>query len=490
MRTLVLIAVFVGLLFSCDSSRPVQSPPAGAPKEASEGVLTETVAARAAEERPARRPSHPIPKANSERRPFTGQAFSPAPPWRNEWCVSHDTAWSKELQKKHIPPGSDFKLETRGFSVNCGWSTTGGALRLGIAAGLKFPNYGTMDRSKARSQLGISKPVLIDAYDDKTGVQVWSDTPPYHLFIWASELPEPERKRRAIALAKDMVEHLTVERLSKPMAEIVVVDRAKDGKAARRDLEEWPWLRAAFEHVAPLAPGFPRLAKGSEFRGDPGKSPEPDEEFLLLGVCQSGAGQLLANLGMHLWLNSKGDTDQEANPNRRKVEHLVVESDDLTVECPRVMEENQSLSPGAGWKLPGGRLLSLGVTESPDEDSIGLHGAAILWRDGQVLDLSLFEMERPAELKDVQGRYQAYANRRRAGKCDMTHGYSTEPGNVSMPHETWLRYACPVEWTDLHCRTSPEHQAETIEFRVAEDDRIEFERKEEQFPGRGCVAPE
>lgn len=376
-------------------------------------------------------------------------------------------AWSPALEAKYVRKGSGQLTTMNNNEASCEWYYTIGSIRVGVIAGTDETRQFPTLKREAKVQLGISLRSHEQSSARYYRLKAWSEDPPYAISVIVDG-PTPESKATAVELVKDLAAHLTRERLARRTAQIVTLYREKRGERARKFLDAWPSVKAAFDHVAPLAPGFPRLARGTEFRGDPGKSPASDDTFVLLGVCPPPAGEQLHIIASFLVPYIETGT----------AELFIVDAEALTIDCPTFTGHELS-KPGDYNELPDGLVFSQGFSLSGAPDPIGLRGAAILRdKDFNVLDVALYEIPRPLELENVQGRYQSIARRTVLPDCA---GYA----------ETLeARYFCPVRWSDLLCRGALEASGGKVTFDITADEKIQVRHHELTQPGASCTAPE
>lgn len=406
------------------------------------------------------------------RRAITNQPVVRPEPWPNEWCLSHASIWSPELESKYVGPGNSAHLYTRSVDhIACDWSYIADGWSVGLAVGVKTLTPNPFERDKARYLPALDAIAYEEDRNEVFRYVYWHKDPPYALFTYAKP-PSAENKQKVASLTRDLIERLTEERLSYPTAQLAVLGVDRTGDLARRVLAEWEYLAPIFAHVAPLAPGYPRLAKGTEFTGDPGKTAEPEEQFLLLGVCLPPDGQNLALLANYLTAYAFGNAEFIA-------EERIVDAKSLTIECPSQLQGVDPYTPGDYEQRDDGTIFQHVYSLGPKDDPVLLRGAAILRsKDKQIIDSVLYEIPRPLPLNDVRGRYQQVASRRLRSRCG---GYA---------EDTWVQATCDVEWSDMHCRHKPESTGGSILFRITEDQRIELKTTEVSYPGDDCVTRE
>jgi hypothetical protein len=408
--------------------------------------------------------------------PIVGAAFVEPPPWPDTWCPSLDSVWSDELSQKHGLPGVDPKhFEGCGIAVT--WNRDAVDIGFGISAGRVDGNFASTAKQAASIDPQFRLRSDTHAYRNKVRVQIWSDEPPFFLSTHVQGFTAEERKRRARALAQDVLVRLKEPAFKKPMAEIVVV-YPNFPREARQVLEQWDRLKLAYDATAPLAPGFPKLMKTEDFVWDAGRSPGAGKDLLVLAICPSGAGQ-------HLQRMVEWALPFEPDPAQSNMTTFVAQAEGLKVMCPATaLSANPLQDLSSRWRQPDGSVL--GVMSTRDlavaPGQAASYGAAVLFDSGGVLrDYAPFEMRKPEELNNVQGRFGHLGQRRRLGKCI---------GDIGIREtDRTTRVVCESLWSDYRCQV-PEHVGTLLRFDVTAEQRIAVQTLPQEYPGRYCQGPE
>lgn len=396
------------------------------------------------------------------------------------WCVNGEGFWDAQLQSKHFP---DRPLMSPRNPRSCGWEVRGawGAKQLsaGVQCGASTATLLTSLRNKATLLSSYSSPVYLHRYPDGVSASSWTADPPCYISVGANKIPPAQGEGRVLALMQDLLLRITPSALAKPMAQLVIAASDKTGELARRALAAYPERKVALDAVAPLAAGFPRVARSDDFPGL-----LTGEHFLLLGVCPSGQGDELAQLAQLIVPNT---TPNKLEPPEEFAVPFpyVVSAAGLRFNCASGLE-GQALSrrqsSGGEWALSNGRTLSIGYWGKKDPAPGGaLARVALVLYDanGKTLDTMSFAESAPTELKNVKGPFAARANRK-VGECEMRPG-SPDEGKFFL-------WSCDVFWSDTTCQDKPDRILKTINFEVTDDNHIQRARVSEQLAhGPGCV---
>lgn len=410
-----------------------------------------------------------------------GGGFPTPPPWPPVWCVNGEGFWDAQLQAKHFP---DRPVMSPPNPRYCGWEVRGawGAKQLsaGVQCGTGAATLLTSLRSKAALLSGYESPVYLNRYPDGVSASSWTTDPPCYISVGANKIPPAQAEARVLALMQDLLVRVTSAAVSRPMAQLVVAASDKTGELARRALAAYPARKVALDAVAPLAAGFPRVARSDDFPGLP-----KGEQFLLLGVCPSGQGDELAQLAPLIVPNT---TPNKLEPPEEFAVPFpyVVDATGLSANCASGLEGpalSRRQSSGGEWALSNGRTLSIGYWGKKDPAPGGpLARVALVLYDanGKTLDVMSFAESAPPELKNVKGPFAPQANRK-LGECEMRPG-SPDEGKFFL-------WSCDVFWSDTTCPGKPDRVLKTINFEVTDDNHIQRARVSEQLVhGPGCGA--
>jgi hypothetical protein len=408
--------------------------------------------------------------------------LQPGPPFGDEWCVTLDAIWSEELARKHLPAEAAVRtlLDASQCStiVDARWPS--GRVQMGVDCGDNTMQHFRIDvRERAVEDADIGGRVDINHRASKdelpeTVLLIWDrDTPCLLSLGWAGS-DVADNDRRARALAKDVATRLTPQRIARPRAELVYTAQDTSGDAARAALASWAEKKAAFDTIATLAPGYPRVARSDEFPELP-----KGNFFLLFAICRSRQGARLTDLLMQVYPPLPTDPRQDLS----LVHYFNVDGLGLPLACPSNVTSARSLDASGslcGKDEPNGNLVTW--TALIDDSAAGGQAlarvAAFLFSpDRHVLDAKTAVLERPLDGM-VQGQYQPQTIRR-YDKCRGTIG--TTSG---------VAISCDVHVGDHPCLGRPDAWGISYSFSATQDQKLEMNVREGIREGTLCQAAE
>ena len=207
--------------------------------------------------------------------------FRPGPPFGDLWCLGDADRWLNELAP-HFPPEAK-TTSNQDEPHDC---------HVDGYAGVQSGAFVTWSISCGDAQFGDKKWHDGDDFEEATpnsavpeASLVWVDTQisvyvhahdldtPCHVVTRAGFWSDGQLEPRAIALAKDILERLTPERISEPRAELVTAAIDDDGTLARAELANWDVKRQALKGFADLSPGYPKVVTHADYPALPEGKP-------------------------------------------------------------------------------------------------------------------------------------------------------------------------------------------------------------------------
>lgn len=358
-----------------------------------------TVVARSQPEAPA--PAAPAPVAQQPAAAGAEGTFQLGPPFGHVWCLRENSFWSEELRRSHFP--ADATAEAGPANDSCSAAATvtwpSGMGVIVVACGEHVTGEQGRDLNAAvRDDPEVGARLTVEHYPDKklgtvTMVVAWDRDTPCRALVKRYGPDAADNERRARMLTRDVLAKLTPQSIARPRAELVYTAEDTTGDAARAVLAGWAERKPAVDFVAPLAPGYPRIARSDEF---PGLA--KGKQFLLLGICRSEQGRRLQSLLMAV-LPPRAD---DPKPLISTVHLHNVDGLGLPVACPAALTDEPATEfSGSTWKdLPDGRVH--GVIAAIDRSVAGgevfARVASLLFsKDLRVLDIATVEVKRPLD---------------------------------------------------------------------------------------------
>lgn len=376
------------------------------------------------------------------------------------WCIHNDRINARALLSKHLPPDVGLFPDTSECSVSV--TTTKSDPRAGVYVSCGEMFFETLTAWKAdnvvRPLPEVGERTFLQELSDHVSLQVWLTEPQCHVRVnWASSRGIAANRTIAIALAKDVIAALTPEALKVPRVDLIYTAEDTTGDAARAALERFKDRVSTVQTYAPLAPGYPRVARSEEFAGLPA-----GKQFLLFAICPGGWARTL-----------EGAFGAALPPPYDRAEayidfkHYTTDGLGLPRACPETGYPDALSIQFAPWKVEGDRLLTAAIVNSYDVTTPGelrFRAAAFLYaKDGALLD-TITVQEPYSAPQRTRGRYAAEVTKS-YGKCKSL----VQSGSVPK-----FTFGCEVEWEDQECSVKP-FEGKSYYIKVSDDHRLSLE---------------